>query len=136
MKRRSRAIVAILGSAVWAGCGSAGGPRSVDEQRSAAVRDAAAEQRPATAPLRRVAPISLHDRDLWRSVLAWPASCEEAFQTSRASDDGGLAFHELAPGLSVVEVLCAAGSYQPSHVYVRFDERGSSREATLLSFPV
>jgi len=44
--------------------------------------------------------------------------------------------HALAPGVSLVEVLCAAGAYQPSHVYVRYDEQGVSPIATLLEFPV
>ena len=74
------------------------------------------------------------DRDAWRALLEWPASCEEAYQASHVGTDAGLRFFELAPGLSLVEVVCAAGSYQPSQVYVRVDERSSSRVATLLRF--
>ena len=44
--------------------------------------------------------------------------------------------HALAPQVALVQVLCAAGTYQPSHVYVRYDERGASPIVTLLEFPV
>jgi hypothetical protein len=78
----------------------------------------------------------MSDRASWRTILSWPASCEEAFQTSHASDDPGLTFHQLAPGLSLVDVLCAAGGYAPSHLFIRLDERGSSVQAAVLAFPV
>jgi hypothetical protein len=45
-------------------------------------------------------------------------------------------FHAFAPRVSLVEVLCAAGAYQPSHVYVRYDEQAEPPSATLLEFPV
>ena len=44
--------------------------------------------------------------------------------------------HGVAPRVSLVEVLCAAGAYQPSHVYIRYDEQGASPIATSLQFPV
>ncbi|NOT27463.1 MAG: hypothetical protein HOP16_15340 [Acidobacteria bacterium] len=47
-----------------------------------------------------------------------------------------MAVHELAPRVAIVEVLCASGAYQPSHVYLRYDQQGASATATLLEFPV
>jgi hypothetical protein len=86
--------------------------------------------------LRRTVPLSLEDRAAWRAALDWPTSCEEAFESSRASQDSGLVIRALAPRVSLVEVLCAAGAYQPSHVYVKYDEQGVSPISTLLQFPV
>lgn len=117
--------------------GGCGAQSDVERQREAAV--AAAEREVHRSPidgLPRAGAIGVSDRARWRPVLQWPESCEEAFQASRAGEDGGMAFHTLGPGLWTVEVLCAAGSYQPSHVFLRFDERGSSPMATLLEFPV
>jgi len=94
------------------------------------------ESKPPISTLRRTAPLSLSHRAAWRATLDWPASCEEAFESSRAGQDGGLVIHALAPGVSLVEVLCAAGAYQPSHVYFRYDERSTPPIATLLEFAV
>jgi hypothetical protein len=80
--------------------------------------------------------MSLADRAAWRTALGWSASCEKAFESSRAGEDGGLVIHEVAPRVSLVEVLCAAGAYQPSHVYIRYDEQGASPIATSLQFRV
>jgi hypothetical protein len=77
--------------------------------------------------------LSVRDRSDWRAVLRWPDDCEEAFQASHAGEDGGLVFELLAEGLWVVQVLCAAGSYQPSSVYVRLDERPATAIATVLN---
>ena len=133
-----RAVGTLLLAACAIGCGPApesGPPDRAPASGGSAARGASAG--PADVALRRrTAPLSVRDREDWRAVLKWPASCEEAFQASHAGEDGGLAFNDLAPGLSVVEVLCAAGAYQPSHVYLRHDERGSSRDVTLLEFPV
>jgi hypothetical protein len=82
------------------------------------------------------ADLSLSDRASWRPILGWSDECESAFQTSHAGNDPGVVFHELAPRLAVVEVLCAAGSYQASSTLVRLDERRSVPEATVLRFPV
>jgi hypothetical protein len=80
--------------------------------------------------------LSLNDRASWRPILKWPDECETAFGASQAGDDAGLEFHELAPRLSIVAVRCAAGSYQSSSTFVRFDERQPPPEATVLEFPV
>ena len=124
-------ILLILGAIAVVGCSS---PR-VEEQTVGRAGTRASVPQGAAAPLRR-SQLSLGDRTGWRSVLKWPDECEEAFQASHAGDDAGLVFNELAPGISLVEVLCAAGSYQPSFVYVRFDERSTAPIATLLIFPV
>ena len=108
----------------------------MNAQREAAAAAALSEPpRPDPArDLRREAPLSLADRTAWRQVLRWPPDCEEAFAGSHAGDDGGLTFTELAPRLTLVDVLCAAGAYQPSHVFLRLDERGSSRVVSVLEF--
>jgi hypothetical protein len=43
-------------------------------------------------------------------------------------------FFELSSGVSLVEVLCAAGSYQPSFVFIVLDERPPTPRGTVLSF--
>jgi hypothetical protein len=88
-----------------------------------------------TAPLPR-SNLSLSDRARWRSILKWPDDCETAFQSSHAGSDPGLIFHEVAPQLTIVAILCAAGSYQSSATMVRLDERGSAPAAATLRFPV
>lgn len=116
--------------------GSCRPPSEVERKREAAVAEAEREvRRSPLAELPRAALITVVHRARWRPILRWPDSCEEAFQASRAGDDGGLAFHTIGPGLATVEVRCAAGSYQPSHVFLRFDERGSSPVSTVLAFP-
>ena len=80
--------------------------------------------------------VTLLDRTAWRGVLSWPDDCEASFQASRASEDGGLEFADVGERVSVVAVLCAAGSYQPSHVFVRLDERARLPLVSLLSFSV
>jgi hypothetical protein len=129
-----RHVLVILGAIAAVGCSS---PRVEEESAGRAGRDtrASAPQGPAPAPLRR-SQLTLGDRTGWRSVLNWPDDCEEAFQASHAGDDAGLVFNELSPGISFVEVLCAAGAYQPSFVYVRLDERSTVPIARLLIFPV
>ncbi len=105
-------------------------PPTTTDSTGAAASDASA------TTLRRRPPFSLSDRAAWRAALSWPASCEEAFESSRAGEDGGLAVHDLAPRVVIVEVLCAGGAYQPSHVYYRYDEQSVSPTATLLEFQV
>lgn len=123
----------LVAAAVVVGCSSQSG---IERPREAAVAQDEREVRRSTvAGPPRSAPITVADRSRWQPILRWPESCEAAFRTSRASDDGGVAFHQRGPGLSTVEVLCAAGSYQPSHVFLRFDERRSSPESNVLRFP-
>ena len=128
-----QSVIVILGASVAIGCSS---PRIDDDSGRRAGRETGSSvlQR-GSVPLRRSEP-SLNDRTSWRPVLTWPDACEEAFQNSHVGQDAGLVFNELSPGISLVEVLCAAGSYQPSFVYVRLDERLPTPSATVLRFPV
>jgi hypothetical protein len=130
-------LLAAIASAVLTTCMPAGRPptdRTADAPPTGPAA-AAPSAAPSNASLPR-ANLSLKDRASWRPILKWPDECEAAFQTSHAGDDPGIVFHELAPRLSIVEVLCAAGSYQPSSTFVRLDERGAAAEVTTLQFPV
>jgi hypothetical protein len=80
--------------------------------------------------------LSLQDRASWLAVLNWPDECESAFQASHVGNDPGLVFHPLTSQLSVVEVVCAAGSYQASSTVIRLDERTPTREVSVLRFPI
>lgn len=148
-------LLLAVGLLSLSGCSS---KSEVERQRDANV--AAAERETPAAPLaalRRAAPLTRADREAWRKVLQWPAACEEAFQATAAAGqpaattaDGGLAFHALGTGVTLVRVTCrgaaaargsaaggsAIGGSQPSQVFVRLDERGSSPEAFVLRFPV
>lgn len=130
--RPRRALALVLALASAAGCSHP--PDTADARREAAAARADAEAAPSPPALRRLPPYSLADREAWRRALSWPAACEDAFQSTRATEDGGILVVELAPGLSIVDVTCAGGSYQPSHAFTRFDERGSSPVATTLEF--
>lgn len=97
--------------------------------------DAQGTRQPSVASLAR-ADVSLEGRAAWRQYLRWPDDCEDAFQASRAGTDGGLTFTSMGAGVSLVEVVCAAGSYQPSVVRVRLVESAAGVDATTLVFPV
>lgn len=128
------AVLAAVLAGVAVGCQRTS---EIERQRDAAVAQAEREIVPVPlAGLRREPPLTVDDRARWKPVLRWPDACEEAFQASHAGDDGGIAFHRLAPGLATVSIVCAAGSYQPSQVFLRLDERGSSPIASVLAFPV
>jgi hypothetical protein len=136
---RGRRIVGtvVIAAAALAACRSPVKPPddATAERASRAPATAAVALANSAAPLPR-SDLSLSDRARWRSILTWSDDCETAFQSSHAGADPGLVFHELAPRLAVVEVLCAAGSYQPSSTFVRFDERGPAPAAAILRFPV
>lgn len=99
----------------------------VERQREAAVADAEREvPQPATATLKRTPPFTSADRAGWRALLQWPETC-----------DAGLSLHAAGAGITIVEVGCNGESgASPSHLVIRFDERGSSPVATVLKFPV
>jgi hypothetical protein len=78
--------------------------------------------------------LTVRDRTDWRRVLQWDEACEKEFQSSRVAEDGGLVFHQIAPSVSLVEVFCSAGAYQPSFIIVRLDERSQAPVADVLSF--
>jgi hypothetical protein len=97
--------------------------------------DPPATLQPSLASLAR-AGVSLEGRAAWRPHLRWPDGCEEGFQASHAGTDGGLTFTSMGDGVSLVEVVCAAGSYQPSVVRVRLVESAGGVQVTTLVFPV
>ena len=105
-------------------------PKPADEGRT--VPDSG-QQTPTPARLPR-AHVTVRDRTDWRHILKWDATCEKDFQSSRVAEDGGLVFHQIGPRVSLVEVLCSAGAYQPSFVIVRLDERSQVPVADVLSF--
>src|SRR5687768_5759802 len=73
------------------------------------------------------------DRAAWRGVLAWPDTCEEAYEAAYAEGDeyGGLEFHRLRRGLYLVEVVCDGGGIQPSAVFFLFDQKSRRRARPL-----
>jgi hypothetical protein len=105
-------------------------PKPADERRAS---PDSGQKAPTPARLPR-ANLTVRDRTDWRQVLNWDETCEQEFQSSRVAEDGGLVFHQIAPGVSLVEVLCSAGAYQPSFVIVRLDERSRAPVADVLSF--
>jgi hypothetical protein len=78
--------------------------------------------------------VTATDRARWRGVLQWPAECENAFELTHISSDGGLFFRALEDGVTLIEVTCAAGAYQGSAVFVRLDENASPPAARTLMF--
>jgi hypothetical protein len=80
--------------------------------------------------------ITVADRATWRTHLPWPDDCEDAFRASHAGDAGGITFASLGRGVSLVEVTCAAGSYQPSARRFKLIEDAGSARSVPLSFPV
>jgi hypothetical protein len=74
------------------------------------------------------------DRAAWQALLRWPDDCDEAFRQSHAGDDAGLEFHQLSDGVFLLGVVCAAGSYQPSTIFLRVDDRKSPPTAVGLTF--
>lgn len=73
------------------------------------------------------------ERAEWREVLAWPESCEEAYEASYPEGEtyGGLEFHWLARGRYLVEVTCDGGGIQPSTIFMLYDTRHPRRARPL-----
>ena len=61
----------------------------------------------------------------WRRVLAWPESCEAAYEQAYPGEEtyGGVEFHRLGRGRYLVEVVCDGGGIQPSAVFMLYDGR-------------
>jgi len=78
--------------------------------------------------------LTLSDRAAWHALLRWPEDCDEAFRQSHAGDDAGLEFNQLSDGVFLLGVVCATGSYQPSTIFLRVDERTSPATAVGLTF--
>lgn len=66
----------------------------------------------------------------------WPDDCEEAFRASHIGSDGGMRIVQLGSTVSLVEVTCAAGSYQPSVLRFRLTEDNAGARAVPLTFTV
>ena len=73
-------------------------------------------------------------RAQWRRILAWPDDCEHAF-TSTSASQVGLTFHTLMHGVTLVEVLCSAGAYQPLFRCYLIDESVSPAAIARVAFP-
>jgi hypothetical protein len=73
------------------------------------------------------------ERAAWRTLLAWPESCEEAYRASypEGEEYGGLEFHRLGRGRYLVEVVCDGGGIQPSAVFALYDARTPRRARPL-----
>ena len=82
------------------------------------------------------AKVTLAQRTDWRRHLLWPDDCEEGFRASHAGDDGGIRVVLLGAGVSLVEVTCAAGAYQPSTMRFALTEDANGARTRPLVFPV
>ncbi len=80
--------------------------------------------------------ITVAQRAQWQSQLQWPDDCEDAFRASHAGDAGGIGVVRLNATVSLVEVTCAAGSYQPSVRRFKLIEDGKDSGSVPLSFLV
>jgi dipeptidyl aminopeptidase/acylaminoacyl peptidase len=67
------------------------------------------------------------DRPAWRSLLGWPAECEESFNLmARDADDyGGVMLYPAGDGLQVAAVTCMVGPYWTQERYYLVDGRTS-----------
>lgn len=124
------AVGLVLAAAV-AGC----------QRRGADSSSTISDPDPKAPPTRDVASlprdsVTIAERAEWRTRLLWPDGCEDAFRASHAGEAGGMLFVGLGPGVSLVEVTCAAGSYQPSAMRFKLTEEGGVARSTPLSFPV
>lgn len=90
-----------------------------------------------TTDLRTALPggVTADQRAEWRTRLRWSDDCEDAFRAS-AAGTGGIDVVKLGPAVSLVEVTCAAGAYQPSVVRFRLTEDDTGVHHVPLSFPV
>ncbi len=120
-------------AAAWLPFALACSPRTGDRPRD----DAAPDSGRLAADTSRLprSDVTVADRLRWFERLHWPNACEDDFSQTHLTDDGGLDFHTLPEGLSLVVVRCALGAYQPTSVVLRLDERPSTPKATLLEFP-
>jgi hypothetical protein len=121
-RRRAWLLFVIFAAIVDSGCRPAS-----DSARSAP------GETPGALPQRRQ-DLSTRDRAEWRAVLRWSDTCESDFEATRASDDAGLVFYSISRGVSLVQVICAAGAYQPAFLLVLLDERTGNAEARVLMF--
>lgn len=130
--QQHRGVAAILLPLWLTACSS---QSDVERQRASNV--AAAEQEALPLPfqsLRRSGELTRDDRAAWRKRLQWPDACEQDFASTPGST-AGLTFHAAGSGITLVEVRCGSTDLQPTQLFVRLDERGSSPTVTVLDFP-
>jgi hypothetical protein len=72
-------------------------------------------------------------RKAWRQVLDWPDNCEESYDYPDPAL-GGVAFHALADGRYLAEVVCTLGAYQGYQRYYLLDESPPQPSARPLTF--
>ena len=132
--RMSDAFRGVVASLVLAAAVTGCQRRDADSSIAAAV-PAPATPQPDIAALPRDG-VTVADRATWRTHLPWPDDCEDAFRASHTGDAGGITFASLGRGVSLVEVTCAAGSYQPSTRRFKLIEGAGGARSVPLSFPV
>ena len=113
-----------------------GGCQRRDADATDTTHAAAPETRPRDVPALPRDGITAAQRGRWRTQLIWPDDCEDAFVASHVGDGGGIQVLRLGPAVSLVEVTCAAGAYQPSVMRFKLIEDGAAARSVLLSFPV
>ncbi|MEP7345221.1 MAG: DUF1176 domain-containing protein [Gemmatimonadaceae bacterium] len=123
-----------LRSAAWLLLTLACSPRTSDQPPAGALTDSGQHIAADTSRLPRK-DVTVADRTRWFERLHWPNACEDDFVQTHLTDDGGLEFHMLQQGVSLVIVRCALGAYQPTSVVLLLDERQSVMSATVLRFP-
>jgi hypothetical protein len=109
------------------------GCRGPDQPSAAAAGDSVQQTAMDTAGLPRTN-VTIADRARWLARLHWPRDCEGAYTQTHLTDDGGLDFQEVEPGLSIVVVRCALGAYQPSQVVLQIDARLAPEAVTVFDF--
>ena len=123
-------VVGLVLSAACVGCQRSGGDAPPATDAPAATADSRDVR---SLPRDRV---TVAQRAQWRPHLQWPDECEDAFRASHAGDAGGINVVPLASGVSLVEVTCAAGAYQPSALRYALTEGAGGARARLLVFEV
>ena len=128
---RAMAVVLIL-AAACGGCQRRRGDTDIPDTASAAPP----QSPPLDVSALPVDGITADGRGEWRIQLMWSGDCEEAFRASHAGDAGGVRVVRLGSAVSLVEVTCAAGSYQPSALRFKLTEDGAGAQSVPLSFPI
>jgi hypothetical protein len=126
---QSTATVALLLTAACA----AGEDRSTDANTAGAAALKSSPRDVSALPRDR---ITTDGRAEWRTQLMWSSDCEDAFRHSHTGDAGGVRVVRLGSAVSLVEVTCAAGSYQPSVIRFKLTEDGAGAHSVPLSFPI
>lgn len=81
---------------------------------------------------------TLEDRARLREVVPWPDECEAGHQAAVQAlelTEGRVRFFNVGGRRHVVEVACARGAYQESHLYFLLDESATPPKAEPLVLP-